>query len=78
MFDKLRIKAIYDDFLENVKLTDEQIKILNMVLNKDSILKISLEIGVSERTIGYEIKKLKQLYKDYYNMQLSKIFMLME
>ena len=78
MLEKLRIKAIYDDFVANVKLTEEQIKILDMLLNKDSILKISMEIGVSERTIGYEIKKLKNLYKDYYNTQLSKIFMLMD
>ena len=78
MLEKLRIKAIYDDFIENVKLTDEQIRILNMLLNKDSILKISMEIGVSERTIGYEIKKLKNLYKNYYNVQLSKVFMLMD
>lgn len=77
MLEKLRIKAIYDDFVSNVKLTEEQKKIIDMLLNKDSILKISLEIGVSERTIGYEIKKLKQLYKDYYNVQLSKMFMLM-
>ena len=78
MLEKLRIKAIYDDFVANVKLTDEQLKILDMLLNKDSILKISMEIGVSERTVGYEIKKLKNLYKDYYNTHLSKIFMLMD
>ena len=78
MLEKLRIKAIYDDFIANVKLTNEQVKILDMLLNKDSILKISMEIGASERTIGYEIKKLKDLYNNYYNMQLSKIFMLMD
>ena len=32
MLEKLKIKAIYDDFLENVSLTDEQIKILDMLL----------------------------------------------
>lgn len=78
MIEKLRIKAIYDDFIKNVKLTDEQIKILNMLINKESILKISLEIGTSERTISYEIKKLKNLYKDYYNLQMSKALMLMD
>lgn len=78
MLDKLRIKAIYNDFIKNVSLTDEQIKILDMLIKKESILKISLEIGVSERTIGYEIKKLKNLYKDYYNLQVSRAFMLME
>lgn len=78
MLEKLKIKAIYDDFINNVKLTDEQIKILDMLINKDTILKISLEIGVSERTINYEIKKIKNLYKDYYNWQIARAFMLLD
>lgn len=76
MIEKLKIKAIYDDFLANVHLTDEQIKILDMLLNKDSIVKISMEIGASQRTISYEIKKLKQLFDKYYDMQLYKVLML--
>ena len=77
MIEKLRVKAIYDDFKKNVSLTDEQIRILDMLINKDTIVKISLEIGVCERTINYEIKKLKKLYNDYYNLQLTKALMLM-
>lgn len=77
MIEKLKIKAIYDDFLRNVSLTDEQIEILNRLMNKDTIVKISMEIGVSERTVNYEIKKLKKLYQDYYNLQLSKIVWLL-
>lgn len=78
MYEKLKIKAIYNDFVENVKLTEEQRKILDMWLNKESIVKISMEIGVSQRTVGYEIKKLKRLYEQYYQMQLFRLFMLME
>lgn len=76
MIDKLRIKAIYDDFIKNVSLTDEQKRILDMMINKDTIVKISLEIGVCERTVNYEIKKLKKLYADYYNLQLSRMLLL--
>ena len=76
MVEKLKIRAIYDDFLSNVSLTDEQIKILNMLIKKEKIVKIAMEIGVSERTITYEIKKLKQLYNDYCNVQLSKAILL--
>lgn len=76
MFEKLKIKTIYNDFIDNVKLTEEQVKILDMILNKDSILKISIEMGMSERTVSYEIKKLKCLYKDYYNVQVSRAIML--
>ena len=77
MFEKLKVKAIYDDFVSNVSLTEEQIRILDMLLNKEKIIKISMEIGVSERTINYEIKKIKQLYNDYYNLQLYKTMMLL-
>lgn len=77
MIEKLKVKAIYDDFINNVSLTDEQIRILDMLLNKEKIIKISMEIGVSERTINYEIKKIKQLYNDYYNLQLYKTMLLL-
>lgn len=78
MLEKLKIKAVYDDFIKNVFLTEEQIKLLNMLLNKDSILKISMKLGMSERTVGYEIKKIKNLYKDYYNLQVAKAIMLID
>ena len=77
MIEKLKIKAIYDDFIKSVSLTDEQIKILDMLLNKDTIVKISMEIGASQRTISYEIKKLKQLFSKYYEMQLYKAMILL-
>lgn len=76
MVDKLRIKAIYDDFVDKVKLTDEQKRILNMMLNKDTIVKMSLEIGVSERTIKYETKKIKNLYNNYLQMEITKMISL--
>lgn len=78
MVEKLKIKAIYDDFIENVKLTDEQRKILDMLINKDSIVKISMEIGISQRTVGYEIRKLKNLYDDYCQVQLFRMMMILE
>lgn len=78
MLEKLKIKAIYDDFIENVYLTEEQVKLLDMLLNKDSIIKISSVMGMSERTVGYEIKKIKNLYKDYYNLQVSRAIMLID
>lgn len=76
MVEKLRVKAIYDDFIKNVTLTEEQIRILDMLINKETIVKISMEIGASQRTISYEIKKLKKLYNDYYNLQLTKMLLL--
>lgn len=72
MIEILKIKLIYDDFLDNVNLSEEQIKILNMMIKKETRYKISREIGVSERTVAYEIQKIKKLYKDYCNVQLVK------
>lgn len=60
MIEKLRVKALYDDFVSKVKLTDEQKEILDMMINRDTIVKMSLEIGVSPRTINYEVKKDKR------------------
>lgn len=78
MIRKLQVKAIYDDFLKNVNLTEEQTKLLNMYINKESRTKISMELGMSERTVGNEIAKIKKLYEDYYNLQLSKTILLMK
>lgn len=77
MVEKLKVKAIYDDFLKNISLTKEQIKILDMLINKETIVKIGIELGMSQRSVSYEIKKIKELYKDYYNLQLSKTLLLM-
>lgn len=77
MLDKLRVKVLYDDFLNKVKLTDEQKKILDMLINKDKIIKISIELGISERTVNYEIKKIKKMYNDYLQMEIVKLLSLM-
>lgn len=77
MLQKLRIKEVYDDFLESVILTKEQKQILDMLINKDSIVKISMEIGVSERTISNEIRKLKDLYNDYVYLKMWKAMLLL-
>ena len=78
MIEKLRIKAVYEDFLKNVTLTKEQTKILDMLINKDSVVKISMEVGMSQRNVGYEIRKLKDLYRDYYDMQLYRVMLLLD
>lgn len=78
MVEKLKVKAIYNDFLNNVSLTSEQKKILDMLINKDKIVKISMEVGMSQRTVSNEISKIKKLYEDYYNLQVYKAKLLSE
>lgn len=77
MCEKLKIKAIYDDFLKKVSLTKEQIKILDMLIEKESILKISSEMGMSERTVNYEIKKIKNAYNGYKQLEITKLLILL-
>lgn len=77
MVDKLRIKALYDDFISKVKLTEEQKNILDMLINKDKIIKISMELGISERTVNYEIKRIKKMYNDYLQMETVKLLSLL-
>ena len=77
MVEKLKIKAIYNDFLANISLTDEQVKILDMLIRKETIVKISIELGMSQRTVSYEIKKIKKLYNDYITFQKWKSMFLL-
>lgn len=72
MIEKLKIKFIYDDFIRSVELTDEQIKILNLYIKRETRYKISTVVGLSERSIGNEIIKLKKIYKDYCELQQIK------
>lgn len=76
MIEKLKIKALYNDFVNKVNLTEEQKRILNMMINKDSIVKMSMEIGVSQRTISAETKKIKELYSNYLQMEITKMISL--
>ena len=76
MLEKLRVKAIYDDFVANVSLNQEQIKILNMLIAKETIVKISMEMGMSQRSVGYEIRKIKDMFNDYVMLQTCKAILL--
>ena len=78
MIEKLKVKALYDDFISKVKLTDEQKRILDMMINKDTIVKMSLEIGVSTSTIDKEIRKLKDLYNKYLQIEIVKMISLID
>lgn len=76
MLENLRIKVVYDDFILKVKLTEDQIKILDMLLNKDKIVKIAMDMGMSERTVSNEIRKIKNLYNKYKEAELIKLLLI--
>lgn len=76
MVENLKIKSIYDDFMLKVKLNEEQVKIIDMLIAKESVVKISIEIGMSQRTVGYEIRKIKDLYEKYKQIEITKATLL--
>ena len=73
MLEKLRIKDIYNDFIYRFTLTDEEIKILNMLIKKYTIPKIAMELYISEPKVSVIIKKLKKYYKQYEELERLKI-----
>lgn len=77
MVEKLRVKAIYNDFIANVNLTDEQVRIIDMLINHETIVKISMEMHMSQRNVGYEIRKLKNMFNDYVMLQTWKAMLLL-
>ena len=73
---KPQVGGCHQNKEEVFNLTDEQKRILNMMINKDSIVKMSMEIGVSQRTISAETKKIKELYSNYLQMEITKMISL--
>lgn len=73
MINELSNKIIYDDFIEKVILTEEEEKILKMMVLKYSIVKMSQEMAMSERNISRLIKIIKEKYDNYRAIEMAKI-----
>ena len=73
MVKALSNQVVYEDFVKKTVLTEEEQKILNMLLKKYSIIKISQEMCMSDRNVSRIIKILKQKYNDYKIIELAKI-----
>ena len=73
MVKALSNQIVYEDFVKKTVLTEEEQKILNMLLKKYSIIKISQEMCMSDRNVSRIIKILKQKYNDYKIIELAKI-----
>lgn len=73
MFEKLRIRDIYNDFIYKFTLTDEEIKVLDRLIQKETIPKISIELFISEPKVSVIIKRLKKYYKQYEELEKLKI-----
>ena len=72
MINELSNKIIFDDFKAKTILTDDEERILLMLIKKYSIIKISQEINASDRTVERIIKGLKMKYNNYKKIELAK------
>lgn len=73
MVNELSNKYIYDDFKTKVVLTEDELMVLNMLLLKYSIVKIAQKICMSDRNVARIIRTLKDKYKTYKVMEMTKL-----
>lgn len=73
MIKELSNKIIYDDFINKTTLTDDEIMVLNCLLKKELIIKISQELNMSDRTVSRITKNIKEKYKNYKAIEMAKI-----
>lgn len=73
MFEKLKIREIYNDFIYKFTLNDEEIKVLDMLIKKEKIPKIAVELYISEPKVSIIIKKLKKYYTQYEELEKLKL-----
>ena len=78
MTKELSNKIIYDDFISKTILTEDEKKILDMVLLKYSIVKISQEICMSERNVSRIIREIKDKYANYKQIEVTKMAILIQ
>lgn len=71
MIEELSAKIIYDDFINKTFLTDDEKKVLDMLIIKESLVKIATETNMSERNVSRVIKNIKEKYKKYKELQLA-------
>lgn len=73
MVRELSNKIIYSDFVSKVILTNDEIKILDMLILKYSIIKISQEVSMSDRNVSRIIKDIKEKYYIYKKIEMAKL-----
>ena len=73
MLKALSCKIIREDFIEKMILTEDEKEVLEMLLKGYLITKIALETHQSERNVGKIIRRIKDKYENYKQLELSKL-----
>ena len=63
---------IYNDFVDKVVLSDDEKQVLDLLIKKKSIIQISQDLNLSDRTVSRIIKDLKEKYNNYKTIEIAK------
>lgn len=72
MLKKLSNKIIYEDFISKTRLTDDEIKVLDMLLDRELVVKIAQELHMSDRNVSRIKKAIKEKYNTYKTIEIAK------
>lgn len=73
MKKELCIKAIYEDFISKVILTEQEQEILDLYIKDYSILKMADETVQSTATISRIICSIKNKYDNYKKLEIERL-----
>ena len=73
MKKELCIKQIYNDFIDKVFLNEVEIQVLELYIKNESLVKISDTINQSISSVSRIIAELKDKYKNYKELEISKL-----
>lgn len=73
MKKELSIKQIYNDFISKVFLNDIEKQVLELYINKESIVKIADEISQGTATVSRIIAEIKEKYENYRKLEMAKL-----
>lgn len=73
MIKELCNKIIYNDFIKETILTEEEKNILDMWLLRYSIVKIAEKSGMSDRNVSRVLKEIREKYDNFRKIELAKL-----
>ena len=73
MKKELCIKAIYDDFISKIVLTEIEKEVLDLYIKDISIISMADRLSVGTTTISRTISILKDKYNKYKQLEIEKL-----
>jgi len=73
MINELSNSIIYNDFINKVKLTEDETKVLNMMLSKYTLVKMSQQVHMSDRNVSRIKKDIREKYNMYRKIEMARL-----